>query len=362
MSKFKENLNATEVIIEAIQTIARKGITNPKNGIVKGTGKVTGYVAKIHTEGEFAGTVDVQEFSHVAIEDQGDLKIGYHEAVRLSAIQDSSSDVVLIPKLYSEVVVTFDPVTQIEYVTMFSQVDWVKIDSHEKITIGVSEHEEFDADDPDGPDVDELEPTGAKSKTTYEKDKIVQVVYVAPEEKPDGEAPPASEGDGQEGENQEGDGQESGEAPESPDSEEEAEEDGDGSKMEQTPDAFSVDIQKGKGTLLVDKEKILLTSSNDSSKIRLVKDEGSISTGDMEVRVTPDTVYVGGEGSHAVLGEELCDILMKMLQAIASIKTTTQLGPQPPVNIAEFMTIRSQIQAMQKGLNGFISKSVQIKK
>lgn len=320
MSKLNENLNATEVIIEAIQTIARKGVVNPKNGVVKGTGKVTGYVAKIHTEGEFAGTIDVQEFSHLALEDRGDLKVGYHEAVRLSAIQDNTSGVVLIPKLYSEVVVTLDPVSQIEYVTMFSQVDWIKLDSHDKITIGVTEHEKFDPNDPDGPDVDELEATGVKSATTYEKDSIVSEVRNSEDET-------------------------------------------DSSRVSQTFDSFGVDIQEGKGTLLIDTEKADMTSNDGDSKLHLGKNETVLSTGDMKVEVTPDGVNVGGgAGSHAVLGEELCDILMKMLQAIASIKTTTQLGPQPPVNIAEFMAIRSQIQAMQSGLNGFISKYVQIKK
>lgn len=319
MDKFKENLKATEVIIEAIQTIARKGVVNPKNGIVKGTGKVTGYVAKIHTDGELAGTIDVQEFSHVAMEDKGEVKIGYHEGVRLSAIQDCNSGVVLIPKLYSEVVVTLDPVSEIEYVTMFSQVDWVKIDSHDKISIGVTEHEEFDPNDPDGPDVDELEPTGVKSNTTYEKDMIASVVQGSDKES-------------------------------------------DRSVMEQTPDSLTVNIQDGKGTVTVNKDMAEMTSNDGDSAVRLSKDESVLSAGDMNVKVTPDTVYVGGDGSHAVLGEELCDVLMKMLQAIASIKTTTQMGPQPPINIADFITMRAQIQSMQKGLNGFISKSVQIKK
>ena len=49
-------------IKEAIQRIALHTFVNKNTQTVRNSDKITGYVAKIHTEGELAGTVDVQKF------------------------------------------------------------------------------------------------------------------------------------------------------------------------------------------------------------------------------------------------------------------------------------------------------------
>ena len=81
--------SSNEMIREAIRSIALKGIVNRQTGIVRGTSKVTGFVAKIHTDedDELFGTIDVQEYADWSIAESEDAKIGYHEGVLLTAIQ-----------------------------------------------------------------------------------------------------------------------------------------------------------------------------------------------------------------------------------------------------------------------------------
>ena len=129
--------SSNEMIREAIRSIALKGIVNRQTGIVRGTSKVTGFVAKIHTDedDELFGTIDVQEYADWSIAESEDAKIGYHEGVLLTAIQKDTQGYIIIPKLYSDVLVSKDPETGNEYVTMFSHVDLIQLDSHEKISI-----------------------------------------------------------------------------------------------------------------------------------------------------------------------------------------------------------------------------------
>lgn len=160
------------MIREAIRAIALKGVVNSQTGAVRGTSKVTGYVAKIHSDesDELFGTIDVQEYADWSIAESDDAKIGYHEGVLLTAIQKDNQGYIIIPKLYSDVLVSKDPETNNEYVTMFSHVDLIQLDSHEKIMVGVREREEYKPDDEDAPDIHELELTGIQTTTEYTKD------------------------------------------------------------------------------------------------------------------------------------------------------------------------------------------------
>lgn len=164
-----------QTIIDQIQKIARHGIIDQRTGAIHGTERIVGYVAKIHDSGELAGTVDVQEYIDYNHQDDINSKVGYHEGVYISAIQNSDC-YVMIPKLYSDVVIVRDVATSIEYVAMFSHVDTFKVDAHTNLVIGVSEREEYRPDDENAPDVDELEPTGLSALTTYDKDSVGTVV------------------------------------------------------------------------------------------------------------------------------------------------------------------------------------------
>lgn len=290
-------LGNNQSIRDAIQKIALHSVVNG-NGVVYDTQRISGFVAKIHTDGDLAGTIDVQEYSSVEWGDSG-ARTGYHEGVRLSAIQNNLESMVIIPKLYSEVVMVTDPETKVKYVSMYSHVDIIQLDSHETVTVGVSEREEFDDSDPDSPDIDELEKTGNASKTTYTKDAIVSEVMVE---------------------------------------------------------------EEVKSSQTINPDKIALIHGD--SEITAGEESSTIKFGGSLVEVQDTKVYVGGKDStdDAVLGGELATILMDMLDYISQIKTITQLGPQPPMNMAQFVALKSKINSFKNSHSGFLTEKVQIRK
>lgn len=312
------DLSSNQVIRDAIQKIALHGLVNPSTGVVRDTGKVTGYVAKIHTDGELAGTIDVQEFASLSMDEDPDIKIGYHEGVYLSAIQDNSNGMVIIPKLYSEVTITMDPESKIEYVIMFSHVDIVQIDAHEKITVGVTEREEFDESDEESPDIQDLKETGVFSKSTYLKDSIVTEVQ--------------------------------------------GEDEGNHTKHIVDSKQFNVVVGDDKTSMLLDQEQIQL--KHNKAETVLSEDSHVSKFGSSSVEIEDGKVYVGSKSGtdDAVLGGELATILMDMLDYISQIKTTTQLGPQPPLNMAQFISLKTKINSFKSSHSGFLTAKVQIQK
>ena len=155
--------------VNAVNAVIGKKMLD-RNGIPKGTQRVSGYVQKIHDDetDELYGTIDVQEF-------QQDYPSGFHEGVLISAINQSKTGMVVVPCLYSEVVIAQDPMTKKEYVTMFSHVDLIQQKSHKEVMMGVVETEEFQEGD-DGDDVHELKETGVSAVTNYTKDNIIDTV------------------------------------------------------------------------------------------------------------------------------------------------------------------------------------------
>lgn len=312
------DIKSNQTIRDAIKRIAWHTISDPNTGLIKDSAKITGYVAKIHTDGELAGTIDVQEFVTLAIDSTDERRIGYHEGVYLSAIQNNAKGMLVIPKLYSEVTITIDPESRIEYVSMFSHVDIIQLDSYEKVTVGVTEREEYDTSDENSPDIEELEETGVHSKTTYLKDSIV------------------SEVQGEDAANH----------------------------TLQTIDTSKHTIVVGddKSSQLIDQEKII--QKHGDAEISLGDKDSTMKFGGSSVTVEDGTVYVGSKDStdDAVLGSELAAILMDMLDYMGQIKTTTQLGPQPPLNVAQFIALKAKINSFKNSHSGFLTKKVQIQK
>ena len=328
--KKRTSLSSNQVIREAIKRIALRGVVKKDTGAVYGTGKIVGYVAKIHKDGKLAGTIDVQEYVHLSIEEDDSAKMGYHEGVMLSAIQDNSNGLIIIPKLYSEVVVTQDSDTGVEYVSMFSHVDLIQLDSHDTVSIGVREREEFDESDEDSNDVHELEETGVYTNTTYLKESIVTEVHGK-------DAPQISSAVYGEDE---------------------------ANHTSHVMDSEKVQVVVGddKSSSLIDQEKIELV--HDKSKLNLNDKDSTLSAGNTMVKVKDGTVYLGSDSGTdvAVLGVELAGILSDMLGYIGQVMTTTMMGPQPPLNIASFMTLKAQIEAFKSSKTGFLTQKVQIQK
>lgn len=319
MAKSKHpDISNNVTIREAIKKIAWRNMMNRDTGAINGTGKITGYVAKINTDGELAGTIDVQEYDMSPIESGEEVKIGYHEGVLLGAIQDNSKGYVIVPKMYSEVIVSQDPETGAEYVSMFSHVDMIQLDSHESIVVEVKEREEYKESDEDAPDVDELEETGVMSKTIYLKDSITSEVH--------------------------------------------NEKSSHASTIKLSGDKYSVSIDDGNTTFEMDKDKIHM--KRDSAETTIKSDKIEEKVGGSSVTVQDGTVYVGSTSGtdNAVLGKELASILSDFLGYMGQMMTTTMLGPQPPINMASFIALKAKVDAYKGSESGFLTKKVMIQK
>lgn len=163
----------------AVSKMAKQGITG-MDGAVRGTKKILGYVCAIHEEGELAGTIDVQEFNYEP-DEYPTMGTGHHRGVLLSAIQDNTDGIFIIPMLYSEVVIVQNPTDGCEYVLMYSHARRIQLttrsikdEDNGGIEIGVTEVEKFVETD-DGLDKDyyELETTKNKTSTCYKATSIV---------------------------------------------------------------------------------------------------------------------------------------------------------------------------------------------
>lgn len=318
-SKVKHpDISNNRTIREAIQKIAWRNIMNRETGALKGTGKISGYVAKINTEGDLAGTIDVQEYITLPIEETEDTKIGYHEGVLLSALQDNSNGYVIVPKMYSEVLVSQDPDTGAEYVSMFSHVDMIQLDSHESVVVEVKEREEFNETDGDAPDIDELAETGVLSKTTYLKDSITTEVHQSKSAH--------------------------------------------ASTTTLTGEKLTVSIDDDETSFEMDKSQVNL--KRDKAESTMTSSEIVNKVGKSSVTVKDGTVYLGDTQNtdSAVLGRELAGVLSDFLGYMSQMMTTTSLGPQAPINLASFIALKAKVDAYRASSSGFLTKKVQVQK
>lgn len=163
-----------------IQRTALRGQLDSEGNLL-GTRKITGYVAKIHEDDddELKGTIDVQEFNYDAKDDEDFEGAGLHEGVRLCATQTNEGGVLIVPLLFSEVVITQNPSDQEEYVIGWSHAKAIQLDSHETIHFGVTEYEDFvETEDGLEKDYNELEETGKKTSTDYTAESIVDEITV----------------------------------------------------------------------------------------------------------------------------------------------------------------------------------------
>lgn len=318
MAKIAET--GDKALFDLIQKIAHHGIRDPKTGAIHGTERTVGYVAKIHEDGELAGTVDVQEYVDYEHQEDIDSQIGYHEGVRLSALQNNGSGFLIRPKLYSEVVIVMDPGSGVEYVSMFSHVDTIQLDSHDKASIGVREREEFDINDDNGEDVDQLPTTGVQAVTDYTKDSITTTLV--------------------------------------------ADKDGKQTVIEVVNgDGIKQTVGDDKSIHEVTQDKI--SFKHGDSEVILDDSQVKISKGNSSVTVEDGTVYVGSKGDvdDAVLGQELAGIFSDLLGYLSQMMTPTCMGPQAPTNVLpSFISLKAKIQAFAASHSGFLTSKVQIQK
>lgn len=331
------NLSANEAIYDAIRQIAFHKLINPRTNAMKNTSRISGFVVKFHDDpnDELYGTVDVQEYNldteanRQAIEDG--LPVGLHEGVYLSALQNNERGLLTIPYLYSDVVIATDPESLKEYVVQYSHADTVQVDAHSKVVIGVTETEEFQQTE-DSPDVDELEATGVHAHTTYTPVSILSVVGKSnkPEEQ---------------------------------------------SSLELSADKIEAIRDKGKFVMdgnqvyaqYDEKTSVTLNAEQfgakyDKSQLLMDAQQLLAKYGAKEIVIKDNGVYVGSGDANepGVLGNQLASLLVEWLGALSSMMTPTMMGPQPPANVAQFVSLQAKINSYKAAISGFLSKTVKI--
>lgn len=311
-----------DLIKKAIQRIALQGHVDPSSGVWHDSARITGYVAKIHDDesDELFGTVDVQEYNTRAfVQEENDVQFGYHEGVYLSALQNNKEGYLIIPKLYSEVTIALDPESRTEYVVMFSHVDLIQLDSHDKISIGVREREEFDNDE-DGDDIDELELTGIATNVAFTKDSITTSVV--------------------------------------------ADKDGKNTVTQvMDADGLKQTIGDDKSSQTMTQQEIIL--EHDKANVTLDDSQAKVEMGKSSVVVEDGKVYVGSKSGvdDAVLGQQLASILSDLVGYLGQMMTPTMMGPQPPANVlGSFIALKAKIQSFASSHSGFLTQKVQIQK
>jgi len=324
-------------LAEGIQNIAGKKLLD-KHGNPLYSGRTVGYVCNVYPEGdEWEGTIDVQEFNKNYDDEKAD--VGLHEHVRISAIQNNKSGVLLVPQLYSEVVIVQDPASQEEYVISFSHVDVIQMNSHQKASIGVTETEEFVEDQDDDKDFDNLEKTGSSAHTYYDKDSITDIVTEHDKEGDD------------ETKNQ--DGTVSRKVTKDKIVEQI------GEKTTLTTENTKRTLQIGDNlTIVMDGSGKIDINANGTTVTIDSKGQSTKIGGSDSAQITVDSggnVIVGEAADNAVLFSELNTLLSKLFNYLASALTATQIGPQP-------LSTGPQIGALSGELPKIMSKKVKIAK
>lgn len=316
--KSTPGLGSNTAIREAIRKIALHGIANPQTDQLYDVGQIIGYVSAIHTDGDLIGTVDVQEYNKSIIDAARDDDPGLHVGVFLSAIQNNDKGMVIIPKLYSDVVIVRDPDSGKEYVTMMSHVDIIQLDSHDQVIIEVKEREDFDPDSEDGADIDELEETGVHSQTVYKKDEIKTEVT-----------------------------------------------DGEDNTMVETIDTEKHEVVAGDDKSSTKLTQDFFEAVHDDAKMRVDDDKALIEKGSSKVQVEDGTVFLGSTNNtdDAVLGSELADVLDQIVGYLAQAQTTTMMGPQPLITqVPNFISMKAKIAAWKAAHSGFLTNKVKVQK
>lgn len=311
------------IIKESIQRIAMHGMMDKKTGTFKDLNRVGGYVVAVSVDDSGAHTVDVQEYVPEQINEDG-IRIGLHKGVRLGALENLKNGFVLVPTLYSDVVIVTDPATKTEYVSMFSNVDSIQLKSHQQVFVGVVEVEEFDADDDTSPDVEDLPPTGVEAGSTYGLGGIVTKVATKIQQ-----------------------------------SEEAANE---VTVIETKGNGIDVDVMEKASEVHIDQEHVLVR--HQGSEMLMTDEATEMRHDEAEVVMKEGKTYVGSssDNENAVLGVQLADFLIEFLQGMTQLLTPTQMGPQPPTNMATFINLMSKCQQFKATQSGFLTQNVFIQK
>lgn len=244
---------------------------------------IHGYVAKIHddpSDGEFAeygGTIDVGEYPDETASPEPVI----HKGVLLAAATNNEGGFLLVPTLFSDVTIFMDAATRYAYVVNFSHVDIIRLNSHTETSIGVTETEEIDPSDENGPDYDELEPTGNETLTKYTATSVTTTV-----------------------------------------------------RNDKDKEAMTV-IDAESITHTVDKSEVKQTADKVVQKVNST----TIAVADNKVTLGDEQAT-----EPLVLGNELAQLMLDFLTECSKIMTPTLMGTMQPLNFPNFLSLTSRIQ------------------
>jgi len=285
-----KNSNSNQLMIkEAIRKIAlgrSLDRVNMSPGGTSGIGTarmIHGYVAKIHDDEndeefeEYGGTIDVGEFP----DETASTEPITHKGVLLSGLKDNSGGFLIIPTLFSDVTIVSDAATKYSYVLNFSHADFIQLNAHTEVVIGVTETEELELEDNDSPDYNELEKTGNEAYTKYTNTSAVTTVK---------------------------------------------NKQGKESEVEYTPEQLRHKVDKSETTQTSEKHTVMVGGT----KVTIMDNKITIGADDAT--------------EPLVLGNELAQLMLEFLTECSMIMTPTLMGTMPAVNAPKFASLTSKIQ------------------
>ncbi len=187
----------------------------------------------------------------------------------------------IIPTLFSDVTIVSDAATRHSYILNFSHADFIQLNAHTEVVIGVAETEELDLEDNDSPDYDQLERTGNESNTIYTAGLIRTAV-----------------------------------------------------KNKDGKEVLSV-ITPERISQTVDKSETIQTTD----KYRVKVGNVSVTVAGDKVTIGADEAT-----EPLVLGNQLAALMLEFLTECSKIMTPTLMGTMPIINAAGFASLTSKIQ------------------
>ena len=105
-----------------------------------------------------------------------------------------------------------------------------------------------------------------------------------------------------------------------------------------------------------------ILSQHDKSQILLDAQQILAKYNTKEIIIREDGVYLGSGSANepAVLGNQLATLLVDWLGALSQMMTPTMMGPQPPANLAKFVSLQAKVNSYKASISGFLSKTVKV--
>lgn len=259
-------------------------------GQIKGVRILTGFATKIYQAGEEGyGTVDFHSSDGNS----------FIPGVSLSAIRGNQRGMILLPSEDSEMTIVLVDERD-AFALSYSHITSALIDADDIVRIGVTGVEAVD----DDTDYDEVEKTGLSSYTEHQTNSILSRIIHAKDD---------------------------------------------------------IDNENTLSrTVSLTESVVRDNNSGDSTKTSQGTNEIKFEAKNSNIKITPSdasvtsqkiTLSAGGATQKAVLGQTLSIVLKAFIDQVASIITTTAIGPQPIINAAAVSALKTQVDTILSNVN-----------